>query len=310
MKKRLAFSLILCFSIFSIKAQQEISELVNYNLPVKTLKLSFEEIAYSETGTSDTTLVFVHGLATNLNSWQKNIPDLKNQFRCVALDLPGYGKSSKNKTKYSLKEYAEFIKEFIDKKRFENVVLVGHSMGGQIAMHCVLKNPETYKKLILLAPAGIETFTEQETAVTKASYTLATVTNATKSQIRTNYETNFYTFPKDAEPMVQERIAMKKATDFQDYAQVVVNNVHAMLNEPVMDDLEKIQQPVLLLFAKNDALIPNSYFHPNLSIASLAETAKENFKDLKVEIIDKAGHLLQFEQPGAVNKQIAEFVKQ
>jgi len=307
MKKRILFSL---FSIVlsSLSAQQTISELATYELPVKTIKINQETIAYTDEGSGDKTLVFVHGLSSNLDSWKKNLQGLTGNYRCIAIDLPGYGKSSRSKTDYSLAEYAKVLNDLVDKMKLSNVVLVGHSMGGQIAMHSVLKYPQTYQKLILIAPAGIETFTEQEAAVMKSAYTPAMVVNTSDEQILANYKLNFYSFPEEAQSMVDDRIAMKEAEDFPDYAETVVNNIHAMLEEPVIDEIQSIKIPVLMIFGRNDMLIPNKYFHPSESIEGLIETSEEKFQDLKIEVIDEAGHFVNFEKAEAVNEQIKIFL--
>lgn len=308
MKKRILFSLFL-FAVTSVTAQKKINELVNYTLPVKSIKLNSETIAYAEEGTGEKTLLFIHGLSSNLDAWKKNIQGLKGEYHLIAVDLPGYGKSSRNRNDYDLKEYGVMLQEFVEKKGFKNVILVGHSMGGQIAMHTVLEYPEAFEKLILIAPAGIETFTEEEAGLMKASYTPGIVVNTTNEQILANYKLNFHEFPEDAQGMVDDRIKMKSAEDFPEYAEVVVRNIHAMLNEPVIDRLGEIKIPVLIIFGKNDMLIPNKYLHPSESIENLVKISKEKFSNLEVEIIDKAGHFVNFERAEEVNQEIKEFLE-
>ena len=307
MKKGILFSLLLV--VTTVTAQKKINELVNYSLPVENLKLESETIAYAEEGSGETTLLFIHGLSSTLDSWKKNIKGLKNDYRTIAIDLPGYGKSSRNRNNYQLRDYAEMIEDFVEKKGLKNVILVGHSMGGQIAMHTVLKYPETFEKLILIAPAGIETFTQQEAALMKASYTPTMVVNTTDEQILANYKLNFYEFPEAAKAMVNDRIKMKLGSDFPEYAQVVVNNIHAMLDEPVIARLTDINIPVLMIFGKNDMLIPNKFLHPSESIENLVKISEEKFSDLDVELIDKAGHFVNFEKFEEVNSVIREFIE-
>lgn len=308
MKKGILFSLLL-LTIASVTAQETINDLVKYSLPVKSINLKSETIAYAEEGAGEKTLLFIHGLSSNLDAWKKNIGELKSDYRTIAVDLPGYGKSSRNRKDYSLKDYADMLQEFIQKKDLKNVILVGHSMGGQIAMHSVLEYPETFEKLILIAPAGIETFTEQEAALMKTSYSPAMVVNTTDEQILVNYKLNFFEFPEDAQVMVDDRIRIKSAEDFPDYAEVVVNNIHAMLDAPVIDRIKEIEIPVLMIFGKNDMLIPNKYLHPSESIENLVKVSEEKFPDLEVEIIDKAGHFVNFEKAEEVNEEIREFLK-
>jgi len=299
----------LLFCCITASAQNTIGEVLNYDNKMEKISLKSEELAYMEAGEGPQTLIFVHGLSSNMEAWNKNIDTLKKNFKCIAIDLPGYGKSSKNKIAFSLSDYAGFINEFIREKKLNNVVLVGHSMGGQIVLHTVLKYPEQLEKLILFAPAGIETFTAQEATIMKASYTPEMVQSASDEQIRKNIEMNFHVLPKDAEFMIEDRIAIKNALDFETYSKIVVNNIHAMLNEPVLEDLNKIKIPVLMIFGKNDMLIPNKYFHPTQNINSLVETAKATIPNLKVEIIDEAGHFVNFEKADEVNLKITCFLK-
>ena len=170
-EKGILFSLLL-LTIASSTAQEKINDLVKYSLPVKSINLNSETIAYAEDGSGEKTLLFIHGLSSTLEAWKKNIQGLKDDYRCIAVDLPGYGKSSRNSTNYSLNDYGGMLQEFIEKKDLKNVILVGHSMGGQIAMHTVLNYPGDFKKLVLIAPAGIETFSEQEATLMKASIPL------------------------------------------------------------------------------------------------------------------------------------------
>jgi pimeloyl-ACP methyl ester carboxylesterase len=308
MKKGILFSLLL-LTIAASTAQEKINELVKYSLPVKSINLNSETIAYAEEGSGEKTLLFIHGLSSTLDAWEKNIQGLKDNYRCIAVDLPGYGKSSRNSTNYSLSDYGGMLQEFIEKKDLKNVILVGHSMGGQIAMHTVLNYPEDFQKLILIAPAGIETFTGQEATLMKASYTPVMVVNTTNEQILANYKLNFFEFPEDAQQMVDDRIRIKSAQDFPAYAEVVVNNIHAMLDEPVIDRIKEINIPVLMIWGANDMLIPNKYLHPSESIENLIKLSEEKFSDLEVEVIDKAGHFVNFEKAEEVNSEIREFLK-
>lgn len=297
----------LCF--FNSQAQNSISEVLTYDSKVKKISINSEELAYVEEGQGTKTLIFIHGLSSNLEAWKKNISGLNDTYRCIALDLPGYGKSSKNKTDYSLLEYAAIIRKFAEEKQLENPVLVGHSMGGQIAVHTVLQNPGYFEKLILVAPAGIETFTEEEARIMKFSYTPEMVKNATDAQIRSNFLVNFHEFPEDAEFMIQDRIAMKSASDFGVYSEIIVNNICAMLEEPVFEDLDKINIPVMIIYGKNDQLIPNKYFHPTQDLEFLVKAAKEKIPNLTVERIGEAGHFVNFEKASEVNEKIDGFIQ-
>ncbi|MHB9143697.1 MAG: alpha/beta fold hydrolase, partial [Paludibacter sp.] len=121
-------------------------------------------IAYIDEGNkkSENVLLCIHGLSSYIPAWSKLILLLKDQFRCIAIDLPGYGKSSEGVYAGSMSFYSETILKFIQKLKLKNVSLVGHSMGGHISIATALSYPQIVNRLILLAPAGLETFADDE----------------------------------------------------------------------------------------------------------------------------------------------------
>lgn len=131
---------------------------INYKFKTNFVKVYEYDVAYIDEGSSSDVLLFIHGLGSYLKAWDRNITVLKNSFRCIAVDLPGYGKSSKQIHNGTVEFYREFLNEFIKILDLHNITLVGHSMGGQIALSYVINFPDIIKKLILAAPAGFETF--------------------------------------------------------------------------------------------------------------------------------------------------------
>jgi len=112
---------------------------IKYPFDTKFIKVNDYEIAYVDEGNSENVLLFIHGLGSYLKAWDRNIPELKNHFRCIAFDLPGYGKSSKQIHSGEVSFMFEILNEFITKLNLKSVSLVGHSMGGQITLAYVFK---------------------------------------------------------------------------------------------------------------------------------------------------------------------------
>lgn len=314
MKKIHAFwSPIFYFLLFFplvLSAQSFSFEDLQYPFPVKKIQVRENiEIAYVEEGKGETTLFFIHGLGSYLPAWKKNIEVLRQNYHCVALDLPGYGKSGKNTDPISLAFYADIISEMIQKLKLKQVVLVGHSMGGQIAMGTALKYPQVIQKLILIAPAGLEQFSESEAQILKNYTRPETIQTSSDAQIRQNLNLNFFQMPKDALFMAEDRIRMKTAPDFPAYCKAVSQCVAAMLAESVYDRLKTLNQKTLLIFGENDALIPNKFLHPQLSIPQIAEHGKNQIPNTQVLLIPEAGHFVHFEQYQVCNEAILKFLK-
>jgi pimeloyl-ACP methyl ester carboxylesterase len=268
-------------------------------------------IAYTDQGklAEGPTLVFIHGLGSNLKCWQKTIDSISAHARCIALDLPGYGKTDKGEYAYDMTFFANTLREFVHTLTLKNVVLVGHSMGGQIATTAILQDSLFAQKLVLLAPAGFETFTEQEKAWFQMVYTPALLKSTTPEQIRKNFELNFTKFPADAEFMVQDRLAMRETSAYERYCTMIPQCVMGMLREPVFERLSKVKTPTLVLYGENDALIPNRILHKTLTTKGVAESGQAKLPNSQLHRIPGAGHFVQWEGAAEVNQAILNFLK-
>jgi len=312
--KKLNIVLLIAMISTPILGQQDQTKmketLSEYKFSTKTLTLDHVEIAYQEAGTGDITLLFVHGLSSNSDAWVKNIQSLKNTYRCIAIDLPGFGKSSIPKADYTPTYFAEIIYKFIKKKQIESVVLLGHSMGGQASIKLALDHPEVVEKLILIAPAGIEKFTASEGQMIKNIYNTEMVKQTTDEQIKQNFKLNFYTMPDDVSKMINDRINIKNSSDFDLHCEAIVKSISGMLDDPVREELSGLEQHTLIIFGKNDMLIPNRYLHPTLSVSSIGATAENLIPKSQLYFIEAAGHFVQFEKPEEINNLINAFLEQ
>ncbi|MCZ2101613.1 MAG: alpha/beta hydrolase [Chitinophagales bacterium] len=304
-------TLLLSMVMLNVQAQLKVAHMseVDYGVQTQTISLGDDvTLAYTDQGKGAETIIFIHGLASYIPAWKKNIEDLKSDYRCIAIDLPGYGKSSKGNYKVSMDFFADKIHEFCQKLGLKQVILAGHSMGGQIAISTALKYPEFVSKLILIAPAGFETFNKGERQWFRDAMTVDGVKLTTVEQIRVNYAYNFYNMPKDAEFMVDDRIAIRHASDFQDYCYHVTQGVQAMVDSPVFDFLPNVKQKTLCVFGENDNLIPNRYLNGGPT-KKYAKMGAERMPNCDLKMINKAGHFVMFEKAEEVNMMIRSFLK-
>ncbi|HRO08467.1 MAG TPA: alpha/beta hydrolase [Saprospiraceae bacterium] len=282
---------------------------LDYGMPVKQIKiLNNIDLVYTDQGNSKQTIIFIHGLASYIPAWKKNIEDLKTSYRCIAIDLPGYGRSSKGNYDVSMDFFADAISDFCQKLNIQKVILAGHSMGGQISIATALKYPDLVDKLILIAPAGFETFNKGQRQWFRDAMTVDGVRLTTVEQIHVNYAYNFYDMPKDAQFMIDDRIAIRSAMDFTDYCYHVTQGVKAMVDSPVFDFLPSVRQKTLCVFGTNDNLIPNRYLNGGFT-EKYAKMGAEKMPDCTLHMLNKAGHFVMFEKPAEVNQLIREFLK-
>ncbi len=158
--------------------------------------------------------------------------------------------------------FAQSIKNLLDELKIEKINFVGHSMGGQIGIWFSILYPEKVNKLVLASSAGFEKFKKGEGEWLKSVVTIKSVKSTNEEGVRRNLSNNFYNWRPELEWMVEERVRMAKARDFDNFARAVNRSVAGMIDEPTWNKLEKIQQPTLIVYGDKDGLIPNPYLHP------------------------------------------------
>lgn len=113
--------------------------------PIKEKFISASDnlkISYDDIGHGDTTLFFIHGWCINKEYWQNQLDYFKNRYRCIAIDLPGFGASDKARQDWNFDQYSSDIVRCIESLKLKNVILIGHSMSGDIILKVAsLKTP-------------------------------------------------------------------------------------------------------------------------------------------------------------------------
>ncbi len=296
----------------SIVAQEKIMPVefddIVYPVPVQKMTVESMTIAYFDSRKGDETVVLIHGLSSNLSFWRENISALSEKYRVIAVDLPGYGKSNKNSVPCTMAFYADFLNRFLDALRLKKVNMIGQSMGGQIAITFALTYPERLHRLVLAAPAGVETFDSTESALLKNFYSVANVKAADANVIRQNVVNNFSSWDTRFEWIVQHRTDIRLASDFEQWCGSVSRGIAGMLDGPVRSRLGEINVPTLILFGEDDRLIPNRFLHKGTT-TDIAEAAGREIPDARMTMIPKAGHLLMIEQPVLFNSAVIEFLQ-
>ncbi len=106
--------------------------------------------------TAKTGVILIHGLGGSMNDWKNTIPALAKNFHVLAFDLPGFGKSDKGSQEYSPTRYAN-LAQFLADRYFpgKDYHIVGHSMGGAIALRFAALRPLRFQRLVLIDVAGV-----------------------------------------------------------------------------------------------------------------------------------------------------------
>lgn len=265
-------------------------------------------IAYIDEGKGERTLLFIHGLANYAMVWQKNIDYLRQFYRCIAIDLPGNGLSGKEEHPYSVKFYAQSVYDFIQALGLKQLTLVGHSMGGQVAMTALLQYPGCADSLVLCAPAGLEEFSAMDKTLYSNALHLFSYFSSDETGLRETIEHSFYRHNSQGEGIIRELSGIMKTYKVHDYRKMVDASIKSMLADTVLNQLDKITLPTIVIFGKHDALIPNRLIH-HTTTEKLAAEAVKKMPDATLELLSDCGHFVHWEKADEVNRLIIQFLE-
>lgn len=284
--------------------------MIKYPYPIEYIKTGPDvKIAYCDVGGGDTTLLFIHGLANYIPVFEYNINELSKHFRCIAIDLPGNGMSSRGNYPFTMVFYAEELAKFIKVMGLQSVVLCGHSMGGHVSLLVSLRFPELVEKLVLFAPSGLEQFTDLEKMWCKSVLQLGSYVYSDAMSLETAINQSYYHKEKvGAKSIINDLKQLMSGEAGKYWRNMVKANIEAMLDEQIYSFLSEVKAPVLLLMGDQDMLIPNKIVHLADSPTKLAKRAALLFKKCEVEIYKNCGHFVQIEEAAAVNLRIRHFL--
>jgi pimeloyl-ACP methyl ester carboxylesterase len=257
---------------------------------------------YLASGLSDqrSAVILIHGLMDSAEQWRANIDALAQTHRVWAIDLIGFGFSSRVTTPtYSMKMFARSVREFMDAQGIARASIVGHSLGGAIALEFAHDFPERVEKLVLIAPA---TYLLQFRPELKSARHLPAVPRALIGWTMTNRRARERALrdalgdPAHFDP--EELARRTRPMRVRGTADALV----AMLGSPhgsdLPRDLARVTAPTLIVWGEKDRAVPvrHGAYHARA------------LPNAKLVTIENAGHIPQSEYPERVNALLGEFL--
>ncbi|MCR8561241.1 alpha/beta hydrolase [Mucilaginibacter sp. BJC16-A38] len=247
-------------------------------------------IAYTDTGKGDTTLLLVHGWCLNRSYWANQVNYFSNRYRVVTIDLPGFGQSGKNRTVWTPETYGRDVDSVIAQLSLKNVILVGHSMAGDIVLQAAVNAPDKVIGLV-----GVDNFKGVNSAIpTKkdsAEY------DQVIGQLKHNFKkvaTDYFNqdlFSKTTPDSIKTRILADVAK-----ADTTIATACMMMN-----DFNEVKQ---LIVSKKKLYLINSDVTLTISTGLRA-----NKIPYQVKFIHGVGHFPMVETPVEFNKDLEAIIK-
>ena len=263
-------------------------------------------------------VVLLHGRNFPASYWEPTIKALTEAgYRVVAPDQIGFGKSSKPTFAYSFDAMARATIALIDSLHVDRFDLVGHSMGGMLAVRLARAYSSRIDHLVLYSPIGLEDYRFYAPPVTDqmlASNERALTADGYRKQLMTNYALSL---PSSAiEPFVQLREQIKESGEYPRWLKSFVASYQMIYSQPVAHEIPLIDRPTLFIMGANDHNAPGRAFAPPElrakmgKNAELAQALAARMANAKVKVLEGVGHLGHLEATQPFNETLLNFLAQ
>lgn len=244
-------------------------------------------ISYESVGTGAPTLVFVHGWSCDRSYWDAQVGPFSERFRVVTLDLAGHGESGSERSSWTIASYGVDVAAVVEHLDLDRVILIGHSMGGDVVVSAA--------RLLAGKVAGliwVDTYSQLGTARSAEEVT------EFLAPFRANFADSTYALVRRAlfPPTADSALVEQVATD--------------MAAAP-----SHIALPSLESSITNDRVVPTVLDKLNLPVVSLnPESSSPDVESLErygVEVIllPEVGHFMMMEDPDGFNATLMEVVE-
>lgn len=265
------------------------------NKTVRGIDLYYEHYQNAD---AKETLVLLHGFLSSTFSFRHLIPLLKKDYNVISVDLPPFGKSGKvSSFKYSYENLATTVVELMKSLGVREFNVVGHSMGGQIAMNILLHYPQYAKKGILLCSSGY--LKKAKLPLVLSSYIpyfhLYVKFHLARSGVKQNLQNVVYDHSMINDEMLYGYLSPFLEDDIFKALTMMIRHREGDLSA---EDLRKINAPCLLIWGEHDKVVP----------VRIGRKLNKDLKNSELVILKETGHLVPEERPEDVHQLINGFM--
>lgn len=256
---------------------------------------------YTVQGTVGDDVILIHGLMSTTNEWVKNVGALAASHRVWAVDLIGFGYSSRvTEPTYSLRYLAHSINEFMESQGIERAHIVGHSLGGAIALQFAHDYPTRVNRLVLLAPAAyIFSWLKPVRYAARVPFLPRRVGAwlLTNPHVHRVAYRNALGDPRRMDSqMLDARIRATRVKGTLDALLAMCSSREAC---ELPEGLPELHAPALVIWGDRDNALPTSHGYRLV----------RDLPNAKLVILEGAGHLPNSEFPDRINRLMLDFFR-
>ena len=261
----------------------------------KKIEVNGVKISYQEAGSATALpIVFIHGFPFNKTMWAGQLAAFKGNYRPIAFDVRGHGKSEAGSADFSMDLFADDLLAFLDTMKIEKAVVCGLSMGGYIALNAIQKQPNRFAGLILTdTQCGADTPEGKE----KRMKTIAFI-KKNGLEVYSDESLKNLLAPASFQSR-KEEVKFIHQIILNTSPEVVCRTLQALADRTESCSyLPKIKAPVCVVVGSEDKITP----------PAVAQKMAAAISEARLEVIENAGHLTNLEAPEEFNKRVLKFL--
>ena len=243
------------------------------------IKLNDLNVYYEKSGKHGKDVILLHGWGQNTVMMDYIAQFLKEHFVVYNLDLPGFGKSDEPKSAYSIDDYVELLKEFVDLNKIDNPILIGHSFGCRIALLYAYKYP--VNKMVLTGAAGVVAPHDLNWYLKVYSYKAGKV------------------LLKPFKGLSERLRANAGSSDYKNATEVMKTTLVKAVNFDISPYLKDIKPETLLVFGQNDEATP----------VWMGQKMEKEMQEATLVIFENDDHFAYFHQGDRFNRVLDAFLR-
>lgn len=263
-----------------------------YNL---TLKVDHITVNYDDRGHGAIPVIFIHGFPFDKNMWKPQVKFLKKNYRVIAYDIRGFGRSMHDGTNFSIDLFAYDLIKLMDGLKIPKASICGLSMGGYVALNAIKQYPERFEKLILADTQCI-----------------ADTAEAKENRYKTIQKVEKNGMPDFAEDFIKKVFHKDSLIDKKDFVGTIQKVILATHPQTISSALTALAERDETCSSLNDIAIPTLIICGRQDIptpVAQSEAMQKRIKGSVLKIIEHAGHLSNLEQVDEFNETLLNFLK-
>ena len=245
-------------------------------------------IAYQVGGSGNPALVFVHGWCCDKSYWEAQVPHFAREHKVVTIDLAGHGESGLDRKTWTMSAFGEDVVAVVNELDLDEVVLIGHSMGGLVIAEAARRMPERVIGLV-----GADTFWNVERMGTQEEI------DEFLARLRANFAEVTREFVKStmftptSDPVLVERVVADMSAA---PPEVGLGAVEGMSKQDLALAFEEVQAPIRCISADKSPIN--------------VEAAQRHASSFEVVFMPEVGHFVMIEDTETFNRLLAKIVKE